>query len=149
MELLTGIVNASNHTKCVLLSNKICQIQSTLINLYPNECSQEFHYYPFAVKLDRCVGSCNTLNELSSKVCFWNRIENLNLSVFNMIMEINESRKQSVYHMNGNIHLMEENVTQINGGITINVDVRLKNVMYKKMIILGVPLHTVVKIQNI
>ena len=66
-----------------------------------------------------------------------------------MIMEINESRKQSVYHMNGNIHLMEENVTQINGGITINVDVRLKNVMYKKMIILGVPLHTVVKIQNI
>ena len=70
MELLTGIVNASNHTKCVLLSNKICQIQSTLINLYPNECSQEFHDYQFAVKLDKCVGSCNTLNDLSSKVCF-------------------------------------------------------------------------------
>ena len=147
--LLTGIVSASDHTKGVSLNNNICQIQSTLINLYPNEYSQEFHYYPFAVKLDRCVGSCNTLNDLSNKVCFWNKTENLNLSVFNMITGINKSRKQSVYHMNGNVHLMEENVTHINGGITINVDVCLKNVMYKKKIILGVPLHTVVKIKNI
>ena len=30
-------------------------IEPTLINLHPNEYSQEFHYYPFAVKLDRCV----------------------------------------------------------------------------------------------
>ena len=51
--------------------------------------------------------------------------------------------------MNGNVYLIEENVTQINCGITINVDVRVKNVMYVKTIILGVPLHTVVKIKNI
>ena len=37
-------------------------IQLTPINLHLHEDSQEFHYYPFAVKLDRCVGSCNTLN---------------------------------------------------------------------------------------
>ena len=29
------------------------------------------------VPLDRCVGSCNTLNDLSNKVC----VPNLNLSV--------------------------------------------------------------------
>ena len=61
--LLTGLVNGSNHTKCVLLSNKKCMIQLTFINLRPNEYSQEFHYYPFAVKLDGCVRSCNTLND--------------------------------------------------------------------------------------
>ena len=44
-------------------------IQPTLINLYPKEYSQEFHCYPFAVKLDRCAGSFNTLNDLSNKVC--------------------------------------------------------------------------------
>ena len=27
----------------------------TLTNLHPNEYSQEFHYYPFAFKLDRCI----------------------------------------------------------------------------------------------
>ena len=66
--LLTCLVNGSNHTKCVSLSNQKCQIQPTVIKLLPNEYSQEFHYYLFAVKLDRRVGSCNTLNELSNKV---------------------------------------------------------------------------------
>ena len=66
--LVTGIVIASNYTKFVSLSNQKCMIQTTLINLHPNEYSQEFQYYPFLIKLDRCVGSCNTLNDLSNKV---------------------------------------------------------------------------------
>ena len=85
MGLLISIINAYNHTKCVSLSNQKCMIQPTLINLHPNEYSQEFHYYPFTVKLDKCVGSCNTLNDLSNKVCVPNKTEDLNLSVFNMI----------------------------------------------------------------
>ena len=61
--LLINIVNASNRTKYVSLSNKKCMIQPTFINLHPNEYSQEFHYYLFSIKLDRCVRSCNTLND--------------------------------------------------------------------------------------
>ena len=34
--------------------------------------------------------------------------------------------------MNVNVNLMEGNVIQINSGITINVDVSVKNVMYVK-----------------
>ena len=90
--LLSSIVNASNHTKCVSLSNQKCEIQPTFINLHPNEYSQEFHYYPFTVKLDKCVGSCNTLNDLSNKVCVPNKTEYLNLNMFNMITGINESK---------------------------------------------------------
>ena len=86
----TGIVNASNHSKCVSLSNKKCEIQPTLINLHPNEYSQELHYYSFAVKLDRCVGNCTTSNDLSNKVCVPNKAENLNIHVFNMITGINK-----------------------------------------------------------
>ena len=67
--LLTDLVNGFNHTKCVLLSNQKCMIQPTLINLHPNEYSQEIHYYPFVVKLDWCVASWNTLNDLSNKAC--------------------------------------------------------------------------------
>ena len=90
--LLAGLVNGSSHTKCVLFSNQKCKIQPTLFNIHPNEYSQEFHYYPFAVKLDKCVGSCNTLNDLSNKVCIPNKIEDINLSIFNMITGINESK---------------------------------------------------------
>ena len=39
----------------------------------------KFHYYPFAVKLDRCFGSCNTLNDLSHKVYVPNKTEDLNV----------------------------------------------------------------------
>ena len=95
--LLTGIVNGSNHTKIVSISNQKCMIQPTLINLHPSEYSQEFHNYPFAVKLDRCVGSCNTLNNLSNKVYVPNKTEDLNLSIFNIITGINESKTLTKY----------------------------------------------------
>ena len=39
------------------------------------------------------MGSCNTLNDVSSRVCFSNKTEDLNLIVFNMITGINESKK--------------------------------------------------------
>ena len=35
--LISSIVNASNHTKCVWLSNQKCMIQPTLVNLHPTE----------------------------------------------------------------------------------------------------------------
>ena len=50
-----------------MLSNKKSDIQPTPINLYPNEYSHEFHYDPFTVNLDRCVGCCNALNDLTDK----------------------------------------------------------------------------------
>ena len=131
--LLASIVNASNHAKCVSLSNQKCEIQPTLINLHPNECNQELHYYPFAVKLGKCAGSCNTLNDLSNRVCVPNKTEDLNIHVFNTITGKNESKLLS----------------QINGGITINVYVSIKNVVYVKKIIFGILLHVVVKMENI
>ena len=54
--LLTRIVNGSNNTKRLSLSN-----QNARFNLL-------LYYYSFAVKLDKCVGRFNTLNDLSNKV---------------------------------------------------------------------------------
>ena len=79
--LLSSIVNASDYTKSVSLSNQKCKIQPTFIILHPNECSQEFNFHPFSVKLDRCIGRCNTLdNDLSNKVCIPNKTADLNLA---------------------------------------------------------------------
>ena len=62
MELL----KKCNQTNCISLSNQKSKIQPILIDLDPNEYSHEFHYYPFAVKWDRCTGSCNTTNDVSN-----------------------------------------------------------------------------------
>ena len=42
--------------------------------------------------LDRCTGSCNTLNDLSNRICSPNEREDVNLSFFNLIAGINESK---------------------------------------------------------
>ena len=67
--------------------------QPVFINLHPNDYSQEFQDYSFSFNLNTCVGSCNTLNDLSNKVCVPNKTENVNLIVLNMITGINELKK--------------------------------------------------------
>ena len=53
--------------------------QSSVINLDPNECNKKLCYYPFAVKWNRCTGSCNTLLDMSNNVCVPDKTEDLNL----------------------------------------------------------------------
>ena len=67
-------------------------IELTIIDLHPNEYSQGLPYYPFAINSDRRVESCDTFKDLPSKVCVPNKTEDLNLSVFNIITGINESK---------------------------------------------------------
>ena len=98
-------------------------IQPTLISLHPNEYSQhyKFHYYPFAVKLYICAESCNTLNDLSNKVCVPNKTENLNISIFNMITEINDSKTLAKHiSCKCKCRFDGKNIIQINDGILIN-----------------------------
>ena len=90
--LLASVVSTSNLTKCVSINIQKCMTQPVLINLHPDEYSQELRYYSFTVNLDWCSGSCNTLDDPSSRVCVPNETEDLNLHVFNIITGIIESR---------------------------------------------------------
>ena len=98
LALVASSVNAFTRTKCISLSNQKCKIQPTLINFHPNQYSNEFHHYSFAVKLGKCGGSCNDIIDLSNKTCVPNQTEDLNLCVFNTITGINES-KTLTYHI--------------------------------------------------
>ena len=95
--LLTSLTNASKHTKCASLGNQISTTQSTLINSHHNDYIPGLHHYSFAVDLNRCVRSCNALNNLSNKVYIPSNTGDLNLSLFNMIKGINESKALTKY----------------------------------------------------
>ena len=102
------------------------------------------------VKFDRCVGKCNTFNDLSNKLCVPNKTDHLNIHVFNMIIGINESKILTKHnHANLNVNSTEENVIQIKSGISINVDVSIKNIIHVKKNIFGILLHVVAKMVNI
>ena len=52
-------------------------------------------------------------------------------------------------HANEIVNLMEENKIKINGGITINVDVSVRNITYVKKIKFVILPHVVVKMEDI
>ena len=62
---------------------------------------------------------------------------------------MNQRHEQTIFHVNENVDLMGKNVIQINGGITINVDVSVKNIIYVKTIMFGILLHVIVKVEDI
>ena len=62
---------------------------------------------------------------------------------------MNLKHQQGIYQANVNVDLMKENVTQINGGITIDVDVSVRNVLYVKKIMFGILLHAAMKMETI
>ena len=136
-----------------MLSNQKCIIQPILINFHPDECSQEFHYYPFAVELDRYVGSCNTLNDLSNKVCVPNQTKDLNLSMFNIITRINEwktlTKRMLTLSCKCKCRFDGRKCNSDQWWNNNNVDVSVKNVMHVKKIRFGIVLHVIVKIGNI
>ena len=68
-------------TKCMPLNNEQCKTRPFLINLNPLEVK----YYPFLITLDKCNGNCNTLNNISDKICVPNGTEDKNLNVFNLL----------------------------------------------------------------
>ena len=151
IRILASLVSASSHTKFVILSNQKCTTQPTIINLHLNGTPQGLHYHLFVANLDRCVESCNTLIDLSNKVCAPNKTKFLNLNVFNIIKGKNEL-KTLIKHISCvtvNVNLMAENVFQIKSGITINFGAGLKNIIRVKKIVFGILLHVVLKMINI
>ena len=50
------------------------------------------NYYPLMISLDKCDGSCNVADDLSTKMCVSNEIKDINVKVFNMITRINETK---------------------------------------------------------
>ena len=66
-----------------------------------------------------------------------------------MITGTNEPKALKTMYANVSVDLMEENVIQINGKITINVSMSVKSVMYVKKVMFGILLHVPAKMENI
>ena len=77
-----------NARKCISMSNQECKIRLELININSNEPS----FYFYSVKINKCSGSCNNINDPYAKMCILDIIKNINLKVFNLISRTKEKR---------------------------------------------------------
>ena len=69
-----------NSLEFVLMNNQECKIRTEITNLNTNESI----FCPYSIKINRCKGSCNTINDLYAKICVPDQIKNINLKVFNL-----------------------------------------------------------------
>ena len=49
-------------------------------------------FYPFSVKINRCSGICNSINDPYAKNCIPDIVKNLNVKVFNLMSRSNETK---------------------------------------------------------
>ena len=49
-------------------------------------------FYPYNVQVNKCSGSCNTLEDPKVRLCVPNIIKNVNMKVYHFLMRLNETR---------------------------------------------------------
>ena len=74
--------------ECVSMNNQECKLRTEIINFNTNEPM----FYRYSIKMNKCKGSCNTINNLYAKICVSDNIKNTNVIVFNSMSRTNETR---------------------------------------------------------
>ena len=82
-------LSSVNSLKCFSMNNRECKIRPEIININTNEPL----LYPYSIKINRCKGSCNTINDPYAKICATDQIKNANVKVFNLMSRTNETRQ--------------------------------------------------------
>ena len=57
-----------------------------------NEGAGKALFYPYNVQVNKCSGSCNTLDNPMAKLCVPNVMKGLNMHFYNFLMRLNEIR---------------------------------------------------------
>ena len=83
-----GASLSSDCTKCISLYNWPCQTRPILVDINSNKPL----YYAFTVSVNKCSGSCNSINDPYARICVLNKVTNTIASVFNLMSEVNETR---------------------------------------------------------
>ena len=67
--------------ECLSLINRECMSRHKILNV--NEEIGEALFYPYNVLVNKCSGSCNTLDNPMSKIYVPKIIKNVNMNVYN------------------------------------------------------------------
>ena len=81
--------------ECMSVINQQCISRPKIIDINANEPV----FYPYSIEVNKCSGSCNTINNPFAKLCVPDITKNINVKVFNPMARINEAR-QIVWHKN-------------------------------------------------
>ena len=79
---ITGALN------CVSMNNQECKVRPKIVNINSNNPM----FYPFSIRVDKCSGNCNSINDPYTKICVPDTVKDLNVRVFNLMSRTIETR---------------------------------------------------------
>ena len=76
--------------ECVSVINRKCMPRPKILDV--NEGVGEALFYPYNVLVNKCSGSCDSINNPMAKLCVPDIIRRVNMQVYNFLMMLNGTR---------------------------------------------------------
>ena len=74
--------------RCISLKNEECKVRPLIAHINSNNPI----FYPFSIKINKCCGNCNNVNNPYAKMCVPDTVKDLHVRVFNLMSRTNEAR---------------------------------------------------------
>ena len=72
LTILSSFTNASS-LSCISMINQECKTRPQIVNVNSNNPI----FYPFSIKISKCCGNCNNINDPYSKICVLHIVKKL------------------------------------------------------------------------
>ena len=77
-----------NTLSCISIKSRECEVRPEIVDINSNNPI----FYPFSIKVNKCNGNCNNINNPYAKICVPDVIKDLNVKVFNLMSRTIETR---------------------------------------------------------
>ena len=84
---LSNLVSTTS-LSCISVNNQACKARPQIVNVNSNNPI----FYHFSIKISKCSGNCNNINDPYARICVPDVIKDLNVKVFNLMSRTNETR---------------------------------------------------------
>ena len=81
LKVLSDFTNTTSSLSCISMKNQECKIRPQVVNTNSNDPI----FYPFSIKISKCSGNCNDINDPYAKICVPDIIKNLNVKIFSLM----------------------------------------------------------------
>ena len=73
-------LSSVNSLEFISMKNQECKLRPDIVNINSNDPI----FYPFSIKVNKCNGNCNNINDPYARICVTDVVKNLNVKVFNL-----------------------------------------------------------------
>ena len=77
-----------NPLECISMKNRECKARPEIVDINSNNPI----FYPFNIKINKCGGNCNNINNPYARICVPDTVKKLKVNIFNLMSETNETR---------------------------------------------------------